>query len=182
MMEYTKTENSAANFLTKILKGDVFSKHRESASIVTYMKKQSRDYATRTAATQEEQQLSAANALLMNLDLDFMFYCWIFGLGVCISIMTMIRVALKFLWLTPCRHVLQVAVRMWDWLMKNVHIKTDNHHDRIFICKYGEKFYSSARYKHVIDASIGELKSTVQRLEICMLLTAKQLGWDDASV
>ena len=134
VMEYTKTEDNTADFLTKSLKNDSFSKHRESAGIVKYEKKIG-SFALRSAGRKLVGcilvlQLSGADALVMNMDVDFMIHCWMFGLGAYISILAMIWAMLKFLWLTPCRHVLRSVVKMWDLMLKNFQIKTEtDHHD-----------------------------------------------------
>ncbi len=127
-------------------------------------------------------QLSGADALVMNMD---MIHCWMFGLGAYISIMAIIWTMLKFLRLTRCRHVLQSVVKMWDLMMKNFQIRTEidhhnDHHNRIYICKYGDKFHSNTRCKHITDSSTGELKSSVKRLTICG--QCEKLGWDNAGV
>ena len=124
----------------------------------------------------------------MNIDLDFMIHCWMFGLGAYVSIMAMIWAMLKFLWLTPCRHALRSIVKMWDLKLKNFQILTDTDHhndhprryNRIYLCKYGDKFHSNTRCKHITDSSTGKMKSSVKRLSICG--QCEKLGWNDADV
>ena len=77
---------------------------------------------------------------------------------------------------------------MWDLILKNFQIKTEtDYHDdhpgrynRIYLCKYGDKFHANTRCKHVTDASTGEMKSSVKRLTICG--QCEKLGWNDADV
>ena len=184
VIKYRKTEDNVADFLTKGLKNETFSRDRELAGVVKY-KDQVSD-ARRVRITGKQMvalifiaQISGVGAIMP--DVEFLSYCWLLGLGVLMMMMGFVRVVLKCLWNTPCRMMIESTVSSWDYLMEMLKISTYAESKWIYLCNTGERFHTHRGCNHVTDkTNRQELKSGVKHIRMCD--HCRRLGWDSENV
>ena len=180
VLKYRKSEENVADFLTKGVKNETFSRDRELAGVVKY--KEQTSSSCKVSVTGRKlvamimiSQFGKVGAVA--LDVEFLGFCWLLGLGVSVMMLTIARVLLKCVWTTPCRRMISSTVTLWDYLMDMVKITTHTDGRRIYLCKHGERFHVNRSCTYVTDKSNRmELKSGVKHIRMCE--NCQRLGWD----